>query len=677
MADDTEQLAIEVLARIGDLEANMKKANALTAKAFTDMKKQSASATRQMQSDMMRSTARINEVVAMTDTKIGALGKALSGNLVSSAIAAGVAFFSLGAILGKTKQALDEFGDIADKSAQSGLDPEFFQEISYGAGLAGVSMDELSSSLNTFSKNAGLAVVGKGKMVQALQKLNPALLESIRNAKSQEERVRLAADAIDAAKSASEKAAIATTLFGNAGGKLVPVFDGGAAAIDRMAARAQALGIVVDRDLIARADELGDQIETATKIIDIQFSQALVNLAPVLIRTADLAADVADRIRRIVDYMSDLENKSTRGLQEQLSQISSDRLDIENKILEAQSAQRQEAEKLSATANSLGFADSKNPALPGGDIDALKAQSAELKKQEQSIENILTLRNQAAADAKAAAANKSDTTDTVLPPITPAGSSSRDKAAEEAKRQAQAVADLIGNLEYELSLVGKTELEQAKMNALRQAGASATEEQKQKILDLVTATNAAKVANEAMMQSVQLQRDMLSGAMTDVRTALEDGKITTQEWRDVFLNAIGKVADALQTQIVNALITPANGGFNIFSALFGGGVAATGGSAGAGGAASATSASASMPASRMPSVRPARNPARGGQMDVNVRVINDGLNIRHDVEVVADERVARRAPRIAEESIRIYRHKVMPGDVKKIMSKPRDTKGPR
>lgn len=663
---NAEQLAIEVLAKIGHLEKEMKRGVALTAKAYSDMAKGSKSATRQMEADMARSTARINQAVALTAGKIGDAGKAFAGNLARNALAAGVALLSVAAIIGQTKQALDEFGDIADKSAQSGLDAEFFQELSYGASLAGVGMDEMSSALNTFNKNSGLAVVGKGKMVQALKVLNPALLENIRNAKSQEERVKLAADAIDQAKTASEKAAIATTLFGNAGAALVPVFTGGAAAIEQTAAKAQALGIIVDRDLIARADELGDEFETASKAIDIQFKSTLISLAPFLVSTAKLAADVARAINGIIASFQGLDSMSDKALATRKVALIKENADLAKSLSENRKAVRDLEEQNMSPETALNLDSSVRAGL-SNDVQSLRdsinesaARRAELRGEITDIEKVIEARKKAAV-----VTTKVTEDDSVLPPIT-TGGSTRNQAAEEALRQAEAVKALIANLEFERSLIGKTEVEQAKMNALRQAGAAATEEQKAQITALVEASAQERAAIEATMQSVQLQRDIAKGALTDITTAFEDGKITAQEWADVVSNMIRKVADAIINNLVNMAITPANGGFNLFGALLGIGGATAGGGVSAGAGGVTAQAPAALPAAlKTAAARPA-----GGEY--RVRLVKAGLNLQPEMEFVADARIGQQVPEMTKKGVEDYTRHVLPGDVKKIVQRPRD-----
>ncbi|MDG3575731.1 tape measure protein [Rhizobium sp. YJ-22] len=80
MADgNTEQLAIDVVAKISALEKQMAKANAITARAYRDMSASSRAATKQMEQDMIRSTIRINQALAATSTKIGSFSKAFAG----------------------------------------------------------------------------------------------------------------------------------------------------------------------------------------------------------------------------------------------------------------------------------------------------------------------------------------------------------------------------------------------------------------------------------------------------------------------------------------------------------------------------------------------------------------------------------------------------------------------
>ena len=93
------------------------------------------------------------------------------------------------------------------------------------------------------------------------------------------------------------------------------------------------------------------------------------------------------------------------------------------------------------------------------------------------------------------------------PPTTPAlptleDTASRDAAARKAVQQAEAVKALIDNLQFEHDLIGATDRQREIETALRQAGAAATDAQRQKIEALVGATYDMKSANEALADSM-------------------------------------------------------------------------------------------------------------------------------------------------------------------------------
>ncbi len=81
---DEEQLAINVIAKLSDLEKQMAKANGITAKAFREMTLTTQRATRQMETDAARSAERINAAMATVGTRIGAVGR----NFAAAAVAA-------------------------------------------------------------------------------------------------------------------------------------------------------------------------------------------------------------------------------------------------------------------------------------------------------------------------------------------------------------------------------------------------------------------------------------------------------------------------------------------------------------------------------------------------------------------------------------------------------------
>lgn len=250
------------------------------------------------------------------------------------------AILSFSLALNKAKEAMSEFGDISDNAKAAGLDAEFFQGLTYQAQLAGVEFNELSGALATFAKNSGIAAEGKGRMVTQLKLLNPELLRSIQLATTQEQRVRLAAEALSKASSAAEKAALSTAMFGDAGFKLSDAFADGAKGIDEMQRKARELGIVISRDVIAKAEEMGDQFDTVSKVLDLNVKQALVNLGPILVWLTGIIAQWTGMLNVTLDQFKAIEDRQfIRPLQNKLaSELYPRKEQIEQEIRDAEEA---------------------------------------------------------------------------------------------------------------------------------------------------------------------------------------------------------------------------------------------------------------------------------------------------------------------------------------------------
>lgn len=144
----------------------------------------------------------------------------------------------------------------------------------------------------------------------------------------------------------------------------------------------------------------------------------------------------------------------------------------------------------------------------------------------------------------------------------------RDKAAAAAKREADAVKELIADLEHERSVIGLTDEQRRVSEALRKAGAAATDEQKARIGELVSAIEQEEAAMDRLKASQQevndLSRDVLGGMISDLKSGTSAA--------DALENALSRVADRLIDIGLDSLFGGKGGG------LFGGGKGLLGGS---------------------------------------------------------------------------------------------------
>jgi hypothetical protein len=274
-----------------------------------------------------RESGRMAKSIARVDRASKAAGSVLSGFV--GGIAAGGALAAIGSLsgaIGKASKALEDFEEIGNRAKTVGLRNDTFQAISFGALQADVSQEKLNSSLEIFAKNMGLAQAGGGALFSSLKRLNPELLQTLVTTNDQELRLRKVAEAFAQTSDATERAALATAVFGKGGIDMVRVLEGGSQAIAKLKREAKDLGVIVPDELIEKAGMLDDKLAALGKIIDINISQALINAAPILVATAEGMAAFAkeinatsieltkfaenpglDSLKNLLDYFFDVE----------------------------------------------------------------------------------------------------------------------------------------------------------------------------------------------------------------------------------------------------------------------------------------------------------------------------------------------------------------------------------
>jgi hypothetical protein len=217
-------------------------------------------------------------------------------------------------------------------------------------------------------------------------------------------------------------------------------------------------------------------------------------------------------------------------------------------------------------------------------IDTLKGLTPELRTQQQIIEDTYSKALTNPALTEQAREQLSIAKDTAI--AANAEVEARQKAEEAARKQVaagkqsvdaaererEAVVKLIEALQFEQSLIGLTNEQKAVANALRTAGAAATEEERLQIQGIIESNYALNEAlarqKEAYDDIKELANTVLSGFINDIR----EGKSAGEAFSNVLDNIIDKLIEiALQTTL-NAIFP----GLGTVSGLFGGGKASGG-----------------------------------------------------------------------------------------------------
>jgi hypothetical protein len=157
------------------------------------------------------------------------VGSALGDVLSKLALVGGLA----GAALAGVLHLVEGFDDLGDKAEAMGVTVDWLAQMRAAADESGSSVEALDKGMQGFVVQLGMARAGTGKLAAFLKATNnPALMASLKAAKSNEEAFDLVADAMSKLTDPAKKAAAAQKIFGDA--SLAPLLTKGSTKIKEL-----------------------------------------------------------------------------------------------------------------------------------------------------------------------------------------------------------------------------------------------------------------------------------------------------------------------------------------------------------------------------------------------------------------------------------------------------------
>lgn len=193
--------------------------------------------------------------VASAATEVVKRVALIGAGIASMVVVAGGALTALGLSYA------DATGAIGDLANQTGASRERIQELNYAAQMSGASIEDVSSGLQSFSRNVGLAAAGTGKAKDVLKGFGIQLKDSNGRIKSTDALLLDVADKLAKVKDPALQAAAASRLFGGSGAKLLPILKDGRAGLQGFAAEAKRLGLVIGEEAVRDGEDFGDALD--------------------------------------------------------------------------------------------------------------------------------------------------------------------------------------------------------------------------------------------------------------------------------------------------------------------------------------------------------------------------------------------------------------------------------
>jgi hypothetical protein len=454
--------------------------------------------------------------------RAGALGGALQGmGGVGLAAAAGIGALTvaLGAGLARAREAVRAFDGVAQAADRIGIATDALQELRFAGQQAGATTDQVDDALKELAIRAAEAAAGTGEAREAFDRLGISQDEVRANLGDLDGLFRLIAQRFSTLRTEADGVLTAEQLFGGAGGEyLVNLLRQGADRIAEFRDEARSLGLVIENDVLRRSQDMARQLDVASQVIETNLNSAFVDLAPILLSTAQLFADIARAVADLVDGFRDLENRSSRGLRERLQSLRTERDGL-----------------LAAPGAGL------SPFVVGAPAVADAPRLREIEAEIERIEGILAGRDRAPPATRTPAPARL--------PASPETPAPRTPTPEARREEVDAVNDYVNSLRTSLELARMDEDQRRRTEAIMRAqalamreGNSLTDEQAREIEGLVDATSRWERETQAAEDAQRRLQDAGRQIGLTFSSAFEEAILSGKSLRDVLEGMIEDVA---------------------------------------------------------------------------------------------------------------------------------------
>lgn len=249
-----------------------------------------------------------NESLGKTDEKAGSIAQTLGKGIktvatwgaaiASAAVVAGTAIYS-------SATSAAAAADNIDKMSQKiGISREAYQELDFICSQSGMSVDTLQAGVKSLTAAMDGAASGTASNVEQFERLDVAVTNADGSFRSQEDVLFDTLMALQGMTDQTEKARLASELFGRSGTELMPLLNGEAGSIEEMKQQAHELGLVLNDELIDNGVNLTDSLDQTKRA----FQAIAVNLGgsfmPIVEKISDYIQDFLSTIQDMITGLS-------------------------------------------------------------------------------------------------------------------------------------------------------------------------------------------------------------------------------------------------------------------------------------------------------------------------------------------------------------------------------------
>ncbi|MGO5053588.1 hypothetical protein ACTQ6A_13970 [Lachnospiraceae bacterium LCP25S3_G4] len=254
--------------------------------------------------------SKANESIQKTDEKASGLGNKFLQGVGTAAkwgagvvAAAGAGAVALGGVAIKAAGAMDE---IDKGSAKIGISKQAYQEWGYVLGQNGMDISKLEVGMKTLVSSMDGAANGTKSAQEKFDALGLSVFDANGNLKDQETMMNETMYALANMENGTEKARLATELFGKSGVEMMPMLNGGAAGMEELTQRAHDLGLVVSDDAVTAGVVLGDTIDDVKQAFEAIVNKIGIAVMPIFQEFLDWILSHMPEIQTVISAVFDV-----------------------------------------------------------------------------------------------------------------------------------------------------------------------------------------------------------------------------------------------------------------------------------------------------------------------------------------------------------------------------------
>ena len=266
-----------------------------------------------------------NKSISKTDSKARGVASTF-GKGIKTAAKWGVG------ILGGATAAAGGLMKVAEKSAETtdhidkmsqkiGVSRKAYQELDFICSQTGASVDSLKAGMKTMRSVMDTTAQGTSKTATALERLGISATDEQGKLRDSEEVMWESLQTLQAMENQTEKARLASMLFGKAGSDLMPLLNGSSKSIEEMKNKAHELGLVLDDETIDSGVKFTDTLDQTKRAASSLFTKFGAVFLPMLTKLMEGAQKYLPSISKWLTDLSPIFSNFMETILPPLSQL--------------------------------------------------------------------------------------------------------------------------------------------------------------------------------------------------------------------------------------------------------------------------------------------------------------------------------------------------------------------